>query len=100
MIKYKIDEWFVKASVPNSYCRKEEDKLEEEHKYAKRLKEQIERHCDDYYSVSVDNNGHYECSFCGGEGDSEDDYACCEESVAEHEKKEKVEPEDKENDNE
>ncbi len=90
MIKYIVDEVFVKASVDaRNYGNRSQENYEAQmFSDAKTLMAEIKRHCD-YYDLAVSNHGHYKCTFCGYESADKDDYECCDESIDEHEEKAK-----------
>lgn len=88
MIDYKIDQWFVRVEPDNTYRKVSVDEVyinEKEKKCCKSIIEAIERHVDDFSYMLLDNDGHYECSFCGWYSADEKDYECCEDSIAEYE---------------
>lgn len=97
MRNYIVDSVFIKVTVSDfwiSLNKTAEQKRDSLFRKAKSLKESIERHCDDFESVDIDNEGHYECSFCHYYNASKDDYECCDESVKEHRAKTKQEKQD------
>ena len=86
MRRYVIDAQFVKAYVEKPYLvrGKTEDEINKQwlrQTYAALA--EIKRHCDSFSDFETDNESHWECSFCGGEGDSKDDYECCDEAMDE-----------------
>lgn len=88
MINYKIDQWFVRVEPAKStriWLSGPKTQEEQDKRTCQDIKESIERHIDDYSDVVIDNDGHYECSFCGYTNADKDDYECCEDSIAEHE---------------
>lgn len=90
MIEYKIDQWFVRVEPDKrvrfwlfsntQYTQEEQDK-----KICQKIIEAIGRHIDDVSQVLLDNDGYYECSFCGSTAAADKkDYECCEESITEY----------------
>lgn len=88
MINYKIDRMLVKAFVEKPWLTKgktEKEIRDMQYRKAELLRDEIRRHCDEFEDLEIDNEGHYECSFCGYNSADKDDYECCEDSIAEHE---------------
>jgi hypothetical protein len=88
MINYKIDRMFVKVFVEKPWLRKGKTEKElrgMQYRKAESLRDEIKRHCDEFEDLEIDNEGHYECSFCGYHCVDKTDYECCEDSIAEHE---------------
>ena len=88
MIIKIVDEMYVTVFVedPINWGKKGEARLEAMRRDTKILLGEIKRHVD-YYDINTDYDSHWECSFCGCAMVAEDDYECCDKSVAEHEAK-------------
>lgn len=87
MIKFKVESFHLKVDISEPFIPKdvtEEERIEKMRRYANLVKAEIERHCDDIEYVSIEPNGHYECSFCGYHNVDKDDFECCDYSVEEH----------------
>lgn len=94
MIKYKVDKFFVRvepAEFTDMLLGRPQTKEEEARTACNRLIRDIKRHIDDVDTVSLEYDGHYECSFCGCTVVNKDDYECCDESIKERESEKKAE---------
>ena len=90
MIKFIPEKYVVECTVdmPIRWNLDDDSKYRQRcYSAAQKAMDEVKRRCDSFIDFEIDIRGKCVCTFCKYEAVNSEDYECCEESIAEHERK-------------